>query len=236
MDNHLWEHEDIVGAKLIVCVWKCMQARCVKGSGCRAVKLGYTKGLYFVAWWCITITACYCCKVYSGLFYLCTSFCPYHRSFVLWHVVCIVSLKSRATRVRMQAHTRKCFSLRADEFFHPTPLKWSPSQSGLASAFQLTLFPLQMTASTWEMSGSHCQHCVASSNICEVLSSSLQLSVAVSQEAGLLTRNTAKTAHQNALKHIHSACSFASMKDCISPRFMVFTAAHSPYCKNPCIT
>lgn len=21
MDNHLWEHEDIVGAKLIVCVW-----------------------------------------------------------------------------------------------------------------------------------------------------------------------------------------------------------------------
>lgn len=159
MDNHLWEHEDIVGAKLIVCVWKCMQARCVKGSDCRAVKLGYTKGLYCVAWWWITITACYCCKVYSDVFYLCTSFCPYHRSFVLWHVVCIFSLKSWATCVRTQAHTRKCFSLHADEFFHPTPFKWSPSQSGLASAFQLTLFPLQMTASTWEMSGSHCQHC-----------------------------------------------------------------------------
>lgn len=37
MDNHLWEHEDIVGAKLIVCVWNAH-----KGSSCLAAKAGYT--------------------------------------------------------------------------------------------------------------------------------------------------------------------------------------------------
>lgn len=80
-------------------------------------------------------------------------------------------------------------------FAHPpTPFKCSPPEAGLASASQLTLFRLQMTASTWEMSGSLCQRYLASSNICEVLSSSPQLRRAVSQESRLLTRNAAKTA------------------------------------------
>lgn len=117
----------------------------------------------------------------------------------------------------------------------PQPFKWSPSQTGQAPAFQLTLFPLQMTASTWEMSGSLCQRCLASSNICEVLSSSLQLRRAVSQESRLLTRNTAKAVQPSALKYIHSARSFASVKDCISPKFVVFRAALLSCCKGPCI-
>lgn len=117
----------------------------------------------------------------------------------------------------------------------PQPFKRSPSQTGLAFALQLTLFPPQMTALTWKMSDSLCQCCLASSNICEVLSSSLQLRRTVSQESRLLTRNTAKTAKPSALKHIHSACSFASTKDCISPKFVVFKAALSPCCGGPCI-
>lgn len=73
----------------------------------------------------------------------------------------------------------------------------------------LTLFRLQTAASTREMSASLCRRCLASSNICEVLSSSLQLRRAVSQESRLLTRNPAKTAERSALKHIHSGRSLA---------------------------
>lgn len=41
MDNHLWEHEDIVVAKLIVCL-EYVSRLCVTGIGCPAGKLGYT--------------------------------------------------------------------------------------------------------------------------------------------------------------------------------------------------
>lgn len=161
---------------------------------------------------------------------------------VLRHVVYIFllsnleSLLHKRRRTYAHAHTHTCSTARADAFAHPrTPFKCSPSRTGLAPAFQLTLFPLQMTASTWEMSGSLCQHCLASSNICEVLSSSLQLRRAVSRESRLMTRNTAKTAQPSALKHIHSARSFASTKDCISRKFVVFKAALSPRREGACV-
>lgn len=141
--------------------------------------------------------------------------------------------------VRKRGHRHRhanASSVCADEFFHlPAPFKCSPSQSGLACRSSSPYFPLQMAASTWEMSGSLCQRCLASSNICEVLSSSRQLRRAVSQESRLLTRNTAKAARPSALKHVHSGRSFASTEDCISLKFVVFTAALSPYCKGPCI-
>ena len=133
--------------------------------------------------------------------------------------------------------THKHMPLRVQmHYLAPTPFKCCPFHIGLASAFQLTLFLLQMTASTWEMSGSPSQRSLASSDICEVLSSSLQLRRAVSQESRLLTCNTAKTAKPSALKHMHSACSFASTKDCVSPEFVVFKAALSPFCRGSCIT
>lgn len=157
-------------------------------------------------------------------------------------------LKSQITlaQTRAQIDTHVCTHTQTNTQMLPsvcrcihspsTPFKCSPSEAGLASAFQLTLFRLQMTASTWEMSASLCQRCLASSNICEVLSSSLQLRRAVSQESRLLTHNPAKIAEPSALKHIHSARSFTSTKDCISPKFVVFKAALSPTCKGPCIT
>lgn len=118
----------------------------------------------------------------------------------------------------------------ADAFVHTyrhrhahTPFKVH-LKLALASDFQLTLFPLQMTASTREMSGFPSQCCLASSNICQVLSSSLLLRRAVSQESRLLNYKTAKTAQPSALKHIPFASSFASLKDCISPTFAVFKA------------
>lgn len=138
--------------------------------------------------------ACSGWKVYSGLYYLCSSFRPNHQSlcFDMLFVFSHSNLESLTHKPRhTQANASQCVQRNS---FTPTPFKCSPSQSGLASAFQLTFFPLQMTASTWEMSGSLCQRCLASSNICEVLSSSLQLRRAVSQESRLLTRNTAKTA------------------------------------------
>lgn len=160
------------------------------------------------------------------MYYVGTSFRPYHRSlcFDMLFIFSYSNLKSvlHKQNRHMQSNASRCVQMHS---LTPTPFKCSPSQTGLASAFQLTLFPLQMTASTWEMSGSLCQRCLASSNICEVLSSSLQLRGAVSQESRLLTRNTAKTAKPSALKHIHSARSFASTKDCISPKFVVFKAA-----------
>lgn len=104
---------------------------------------------------------------------------------------------------------------------HPLKSMWSWLWP-LISSF--TLFPLQMTASTREMSGFLCQCCLASSNICQVLSSSLLLRRAVSQESRLLTCKTAKTAQPSALKHIPFASSFASLKNCICPTFTVFKA------------
>lgn len=82
---------------------------------------------------------------------------------------------------------------------HPLKFIWTWPWPLLSST---TLFPLQMTASTREMSGllRHC--CLASSNICQVLCSSLLLRRPVSQESRLLTRKTAKTAQPSALKHI----------------------------------
>lgn len=70
--------------------------------------------------------------------------------------------------VCVDAFTRRCIH-------SSTPLKCSPVCIGLVSLFLLTLFPLQMTALTREMSGSPWQRFLASSNICEVLSSSPQL-------------------------------------------------------------
>lgn len=96
----------------------------------------------------------------------------------LWHVVYTFLPKSLfAQNTGTHSPISQCVQTHA---LTPTLFKCSPSRTGLASAFQLTLFLLQMTASAWEMSSSLCQHCLASSNICEVLSSSLQLRRAVS--------------------------------------------------------
>lgn len=53
MDNHLWEHEDIVGAKLIVCVlnasklgvWKAMVVLLLSLDKCRVYILWLGDGL-----------------------------------------------------------------------------------------------------------------------------------------------------------------------------------------------
>lgn len=134
--------------------------------------------------------------MYSGLYYVCTSFGPYYRSLC----VDIFLFKSQMTTAQTQAHTHTHAN---------TPMllgacRCSRSPPRHLNVVHLKLvwptlssspyFPLQMTASTREMSGSLCQRYLASSNICEVLSSSPQLSRAVSQESRLLTRNTAKTA------------------------------------------
>lgn len=147
------------------------------------------------------------------------------------------SLSRTHTRTS-KTHTKKCSLARADAFARNTyirthtPFRCSPSQTGLgplhcASAY----FPLQMTASMWEMSGAPRRLCLASSNICEVLSSSRRLRRAVSQESRLLTHMAAKTASPSALKRSHFAHSFASSKDCISPKFVVSEAALSPVVK-----
>lgn len=120
-------------------------------------------------------------------------------------------------------------------YTHPhthTPFRRSPSQTGLGPVLcGSPYFPLQMTASMWEMSGAPRRLCLASSNICEVLSSSRRLRRAVSQESRLLTHMAAKTASPSALKRNHFAHSFASSKDCISPKFVVSEAALSPVVK-----
>ncbi len=137
--------------------------------------------------------------LYLGLYYTYTSFRPYHRSlcFGMLFILYFLTQISNHTCTTTGRHTNtwKSFSVHADAFAHPhTILNAVHLKLVWPSAFQLTLFPLQMAASTWEMSSSLCQRCLASSNICEVLSSSLQLRRAVSQKSRLLTRNTAKTA------------------------------------------
>lgn len=127
---------------------------------------------------------CCCWKVHSGLFvclffFKCRSFGPNHRS-LCFDMLFIFSYPNHFCTKHRHTHTLASLSVCRCAHSPPTPFKCSPSRAGLASAFQLTLFPLQMTALTWEMSSSLCQHCLASSNICEVLSSSLQLRRAVS--------------------------------------------------------
>ena len=78
-----------------------------------------------------------------------------------WHVV----QSGRVKRIRSLPHHL--------DVVHSTPDSLLLSSS--------TLFPPQLTASTREMSDSLCQRCLASSNICEVLSSSLQLRRTLSQ-------------------------------------------------------
>lgn len=57
-----------------------MRAGCVTGSGCPAVRLGYTCGVYFAARWWIRVIGCSGRKVCPGFYYVCTRFPPYHRS------------------------------------------------------------------------------------------------------------------------------------------------------------
>lgn len=138
--------------------------------------------------------------------------------------------------LHMSTHTNVSWCMQT-HLLTLTPFKCCPSQTDLALlCFELTLFPVQMTASTWEMSGCLCQLCLASSNICEVLSSSLQLRRAVSLDSRLLTHKAAKTVVPSALKHIHFVRSFASTKDCIPSKFVVFKAVLSPCCEGSCIT
>lgn len=171
MDNHLWEHEDIVGAKLIVCVLN-------------ACELGVWKSVV------VLLLSLDTCRVFCGLV-------MDYRVFWLDQIIDLCALTCclyPLTQIILaQTHTNAPQHVQMHSLT-PTPFKCSPSETGQASTFQLTLFPLQMTAATWEMSGSLCQCCLASSNICEVLSSSLQLRRAVSQESRLLTCSTAKTA------------------------------------------
>ncbi len=104
MDNHLWEHEDIVRAKLIVCVCDaCEQSvwQAVAGQLLRLV----TRRVYFVAWWWITVIAC------SGCIWVCIIYIQ-----ALDHIIdlyaltcclyCIFLLKSRITLAQTQAHTQ----------------------------------------------------------------------------------------------------------------------------------
>lgn len=184
MDNHLWEHEDIVGAKLIVCVlnacelgvWKSVVVLLLSLDTCR-VFCGLVMD-YSVFWFESVF------RFVLFMYKLST------KSLIFFALVCCIYFLTQI----ILAQTHKCSSACAVHLLTSTPFKCSPSQTGQALAFQLTLFPLQMPTATWEMSGSLRQHCLASSNICEVLSSSLQLRRAVSQESRLLTRNTAETA------------------------------------------
>lgn len=156
---------------------------------------------------------------------------------VLWYGY-IFSLKYHITLVWTQ---KRHWDINASwcmekNLFTPTPFQYCPSQKDRASALLLNLFRLQMTGSTREMSGYLCKRCLASSNICEVLSSSLQLRGAVSQESRLLTCKTANAAKPSALKHVPSLRSFASTTDYIRPKFVVIKAAYSLWGKTPCIT
>lgn len=167
----------------------------------------------------------------SGLYYVCTGFWPHHRSLCsdTLLIFSYSNLKSllRTNRKGMHRHTNDSryvlvhLYMRTRAHAHPLKSIWSWPWLLICSVI---LFPLQMTASTREMSGFLRQCCLASSNICQVLGSSLLLRRAVSQESRLLTRKTAKAAQPSALKHIPFACSFASLKDCVKPTFVVFKA------------
>lgn len=198
MDNHLWEHEEIVGAKLIVCVWN-------------ACEVGVW-GTVVVEQPCLHV-----CSMFCGLVMDCGVLCsesifgfvlfmyklPSESSIYCAFDVFVLShsnfkpLVCKHRRTHTTVLSTEC--MRMNPFTHTHHLNVVHLKVVRHPLFQLTLFPLQTTASTLEMSGSLCRCCVASSNICEVLSSSLQLRRAVSQESGLLTpRSTAKTASPSA--------------------------------------
>lgn len=224
MDNHLWEHEDIVVAKLIVCLEHASPA-CDRhrSSSCWAWLHGANTNR--VLWLESMLRFVLCMyKLLTASWIFCALTC------------CLYFLTQISNHSCTWAHTNVYWCMQM-HLLTPTPFKCCPSQTDLALLwFELTLFPVQMTASTWEMSGSLCQLCLASSNICEVLSSSLQLRRAVSQDSRLLTHKAAKTAMPSVLKHIHFVHSFASTKDCIPSKFVVFKAALSPCCEGSCIT
>lgn len=150
MDNHLWEHEDIEEAELIVCVWTACDWA-VLGSGCPAVQLGYTKGL---CWWWITVIACSGWEVCAGLCYI-------HIVQAINHIIdlcaltCLFILSYLNLKSLLHSHTQMlhgaCGCIRSPPTHHLNVVHFKLVQPQL---FQLTLFPLQMTAPTWEMSGS----------------------------------------------------------------------------------
>lgn len=243
MDNHLWEHEDVAGAKLIVYVWDLFTV-CVCVCMWKVMLVNWYALLDVgcVAWTSVMDYSITVCSVYCMYFciFICAIFRANHRS-PCSDVLLRFSHANPSSHLPktqghiMHAHTNAPFSVWRcihSPWNHLNVVHFILVQR---PPLQLTLFPLQTPALTREMSGSPCRRFLASSNICEVLSSSLQLRRAVSQESRLLTRNTAKTARPSALKHIHSAGSFASTKDCISPRFVVFKASLSPCCRAPSV-
>lgn len=158
MDNHLWEHEDIAGAKLIVCVWSAWQPGvCATGSGRPAVKPGYTYGSVFrrpvmdcsnrVFWSEKRIRVCI---MYVQAF-------DHVIDLLRFDMLFVFSYSNLKSLLHKHTYTRA----NASRWVRMHSL--APSQHHLnvvhlklvrPSLFQLTLFPLQLTASTWEMSGS----------------------------------------------------------------------------------
>lgn len=192
-----------------------MHAGCVEGSGRLAVKLGYILGFLF----CGPVmdysnSVFWLESVFRFVLFMCKPSTKSSIS-VLWHVVQSFRVKC----IRSHPHHLNAVHFKLDWLL----LSSSPY-------FLSRWLPRRGKCQTL------CQRCLASSNICEVLSSSPQLRRTLSQDSWLLTRNTAKTVKPSALKRIHSACLFASTKYCIIPKFVVFKAALSPCCRGPCNT
>ena len=138
MDNHLWEHEDIAGAKLIVCVWSaCQPGVCATGSGCPAVKPGYTYGSVFrrpvmdcsnrVFWSEKRIRVCI---MYVQAF-------DHIIDLLRFDMLFVFSYSNLKSLLHKHTHTRANASrwVRMHSLAPPAPFKCSPSQTGPASAF-----------------------------------------------------------------------------------------------------
>lgn len=185
-----WRHRR--GRVNCVCL-DCMRPSCVRQwlSSCSAwlyrgstLVMDYSNSMFWLRSVCGFVLCTYC-----------RGYQPYHRSLCFDMLFILSYLNLKIILAQSLTNAPRCVQM------HPliphTPFKCSPFQTGLASAFPAHLISSSddcLDMGNVRFSLSLCRRCYASSNICEVLSSSLQLRRAVSVESRLLTRNTVETA------------------------------------------